>query len=135
MTALRRHLRSISTLVLVAFATVLLPAPAAMAGMVGTADVLASEQRAQLEEKIVTYLQREEVRDQLLQQGVNADQVSDRVAALSDQEVQSLAGRIDELPAGGDLLGAAVLVFLVLLFTDIMGYTDIFPFVNKTRRR
>lgn len=135
MTPLRRYLRSTSILVLMTFVTVLLPAPAAMAGMVGTSDVLAHEQRAQLEDKIVSYLQRQEVRDQLLQQGVNADQVRDRVAALSDQEVQSLAGRIDKLPAGGDLLGAVVLVFLVLLFTDIMGYTDIFPFVNKTHRR
>jgi hypothetical protein len=41
---------------------------------------------------------------------------------------------MDKLPAGGDglgiLVGAALIVFLVLLFTDIAGYTDVFPFVK-----
>lgn len=133
MTSLRKYLRSISTLVLAAFVVVLLPAPAAYAGMVGTADMLAVEQRTQLEGKIVDYLKRDEVREQLVRQGVDPAQVEARVAAMSDQEIQSLGGRIDELPAGGDFLGAAVIIFLVLLFTDILGYTDIFPFVKKPR--
>ncbi|KAA3626036.1 MAG: hypothetical protein DWQ09_17515 [Proteobacteria bacterium] len=133
MTSLRKYLRSISMLVLAAFTVVLLPAPAAHAGMVGTADMLAVEQRTQLEGKIVDYLKRDEVRDQLVRQGVDPAQVEARVAAMSDQEIQSLGGRIDELPAGGDFLGAAVIIFLVLLFTDILGYTDIFPFVKKPR--
>ena len=51
------------------------------------------------------------------------------------EEVRSMNQKIDELPAGGSSLpGAAVLVFLVLLFTDIMGFTDVFPFVKKTAR-
>ena len=133
MTSIRKYLRSISTLVLAAFVVVLLPAPAAYAGMVGTADMLAVEQRTQLEGKIVDYLKRDEVREQLVRQGVDPAQVEARVAAMSDQEIQSLGGRIDELPAGGDFVGAAVIIFLVLLFTDILGYTDIFPFVKKPR--
>ena len=43
-----------------------------------------------------------------------------------------MAGQVQDLPAGGDILGVAVLIFLVLLFTDIMGYTKVFPFVKKT---
>lgn len=135
MHALRKPLRAVTPLVLAVFLTALLPAPAALAGMVGTAEVLAGEQRAELEARIVTYLQRDTVREQLMQQGVDAAEVERRVAALSDREVQSLAERLDELPAGGDLVGAAVVVFLVLLFTDIMGLTDVFPFVNKPARR
>lgn len=134
MPTLRKHLRAVSTLVLTAFLTVLLPSPAALAGMVDTADVLAGEQRMQLEDKITAYLQRDEVRRQLTEQGVDAAAVEARIAAMNDQEIRSLADRIDELPAGGDLVGAAVLIFLVLLVTDIMGYTDVFPFVNKPRR-
>lgn len=130
----RRILRTISTIICSLFLLVILPQPAALAGMIGTADVLAGEQRAQLQDKVVTFLKRDAVRKQLVQQGVDATLVEQRVTAMSDQEIQALAGRIDELPAGGDLVGAAVIIFLVLLLTDIMGYTDIFPFVKKTTR-
>ena len=131
MHTLRKYQRFISAVMATLFLSLLLPQPAALAGMVGTADVLAGEQRVALESKVVDFLQRQDVRDQLVDHGVDPAAVEQRVAAMSDQEIQTLSGRIDNLPAGGDFLGAAVLVFLVLLFTDIMGYTDIFPFVKK----
>ena len=41
---------------------------------------------------------------------------------------------IDAAPAGGsDVLVVALIVFLVLLFTDIMGYTKIFPFTRSAK--
>jgi hypothetical protein len=44
---------------------------------------------------------------------------------------------MDQLPAGGDgigtIVGAAVLVFLILLITDILGFTHVFPFVKSQR--
>jgi hypothetical protein len=49
--------------------------------------------------------------------------------------VRTLAAKIDELPAGGDALGLLVFVFIVLLITDILGFTDIFPFVKKPHER
>lgn len=80
-------------------------------------------------------LQRAEVRDRLAALGVDPLQAERRVAALSDEEAAELARRLDELPAGGDIVGAAVFVFLVLLITDIAGLTDIFPFVKKPNER
>jgi hypothetical protein len=57
-----------------------------------------------------------------------------RVDALSDEEVAALAGRLDQLPAGGaDVLIVALIVFLVLLLTDILGYTKIFPFTRAQK--
>jgi hypothetical protein len=82
--------------------------------------------------QLLTVLDREDVRKELLAMGVDPQAARERVAALSDDEIQSLNGRIQELPAGGDVLGVALVVFLVLLFTDIMGYTDVFPFIKKT---
>jgi hypothetical protein len=79
-------------------------------------------------------LERTEVRERLQSLGVDPAQARDRVAALSDEEAAQLAARIDALPAGGvDALGVALIVFLVLLFTDIMGYTKIFPFTRSAR--
>jgi hypothetical protein len=60
--------------------------------------------------------------------------VKARVAALTDAEAAELAARIDELPAGGvSVLGAALIVFLVLLLTDILGYTKVFPFTRQMK--
>jgi len=56
-----------------------------------------------------------------------------RVAAMTDEEAAQLAAQLDSLPAGGSIVGAIVLVFLVLLITDILGFTKIFPFTRSVR--
>ena len=70
--------------------------------------------------RISAALDRAEVQQQLRAYGVTPDEIRMRVAALSDAEAAELAARIESLPAGGiGLVGAIVLVFLVLLLTDI----------------
>ena len=78
-------------------------------------------------------LDREEVRNYLSGMGVDADQVKQRVAQMTDQEVATLNQRVGELPAGGDVLGVVLLVFIVFVITDAIGATDIFPFVHPVR--
>jgi hypothetical protein len=78
-------------------------------------------------------LERADVQARLQAYGVSAADVKGRVAALSDEEAAALAARIDSLPAGGDIVGAIVLIFLVLLLTDILGFTKIFPFTRPIR--
>jgi hypothetical protein len=82
---------------------------------------------------VASVLQRSEVRTHLQAMGVDPSEVQARVAALSDEEAAQLAARLDELPAGGDVLGVLVFVFLVLLFTDIMGWTKVFPFTRPAQ--
>jgi hypothetical protein len=69
--------------------------------------------------------------------GVDPAEARARVAALTDDELAQVAGRLDALPAGGDglgvVLGVGLVVFLVLLVTDILGYTRVFPFVRHPR--
>ena len=99
----------------------------AYAGIVGTEAVITGVERGQ----IASVLQRNEVQSRLRAMGVDPAEVQARVAALSDEEAAQLAARLDHLPAGGsDFLTVALIVFLVLLFTDIMGYTKIFPFTR-----
>jgi hypothetical protein len=102
----------------------------AQAGMLATSDALNANSRA----RINSLLERQDVQAKLAAYGVNMSEVKARVAALSDQEAAQLASQIDKAPAGGDggaLIGAALIVFLVLLLTDILGYTHIFPFSKK----
>jgi hypothetical protein len=70
---------------------------------------------------------------------VSSSEVKARVAALTDAEALQLAREIDSLPAGADggvsaIVGALVLIFLVLLLTDLLGYTKVFPFTKPIRR-
>ncbi|TAK88115.1 MAG: hypothetical protein EPO20_01405 [Betaproteobacteria bacterium] len=121
--------RIIASLLVVSIAGLGLPLPA-QAGMVGTDAITSSPgtERA----RIATFLDRADVQAQLQAQGVSPSDVKARVAALTDEEAAQLAGRIDTLPAGG-ILGLILLVFLVLLITDILGLTKVFPFTRTVR--
>ena len=55
------------------------------------------------------------------------------VNAMSDAEVAQLAGRIDQAPAGGEILGLLFTVFVILLVTDILGLTKVFTFTRSVR--
>ena len=88
--------------------------------------------------KVDAFLQRHDVRDQMVAFGVDPAEAAARVASLSDREIRQIAGQIDQLPAGQGVLvalvGAAVLIFLVLLITDLLGLTHVFPFVRHPSR-
>jgi hypothetical protein len=71
-------------------------------------------------------LAREQVRGQLLALGVDPSQVEARVAALTDEELRALAGKVAEAPAGGDALAVIGVVFLVLLILEAVGVIDVF---------
>ena len=109
------------------------PLPA-QAGMIATEQAAASGARARID----ALLERADLQAKLAGYGVKASDVKARVAAMSDDEVAQLARQIDSAPAGGDaagaLIGAALIVFLVLLLTDILGYTHVFPFTKNMRR-
>jgi hypothetical protein len=84
--------------------------------------------------RMIEFLDRAEVQAQLQAYGVSAAEVKARVAALTDEEAAELAARIDTLPAGGvNIISAILIVFLVLLLTDILGFTKIFPFTRPVR--
>jgi hypothetical protein len=100
------------------------------AGIIPTDQIAAATERG----RIASFLDRAEVRAQLQSLGVDAGAARSRVDALADDEVKNLAARIDELPAGGDsVLGVLLLVFIILLITDILGLTKVFPFTRPMR--
>ncbi len=108
--------------------------PASRAAIIGT-EAVATAQQAQIErDRLNQLLDRDDVKTSLRDLGVEPDLVQARVDSLTDAEVNALAGRLDEYPAGegvGTVLTLAFLVFLMFLITDILGYTDLFPFVKK----
>jgi hypothetical protein len=105
----------------------------AHAGMIGTEQVQAAAAAQQYRATVAAALNRPEVMSQLEQMGVSKADAQARVAALSDEEAAQLAGKIDSLPAGGDVVGALLLIFFVLLVTDILGLTKVYPFTRSVR--
>ncbi len=131
MEQLRRFARPIAHLVILCLLSLGTYIPVAHAAIIGTQAVVDAEQAQQQRDHVRGLLDRNDVKAYLRARGVNPADVQARVDGLTDAEVHALATRLDKHPAGGDALGLAVLVFIVLLITDILGYTDIFPFVNK----
>ena len=103
------------------------------AAMIGTEQAVAAHTAQQHRERLAAALERPDVAAELERMGVAKGEAQARVAALSDAEVAAMAGRIDSLPAGGDILGAIVFVFVLLLVTDILGLTKVYPFTRSVR--
>ena len=99
---------------------------AAHGGVIGTEQYLSAVDREAAIARIDAVLAREEVRGQLEHYGVDAAAAQERVAALTDEELQSLANDLDNLPAGGSLLAVVGIVFIVLLILELVGVIDIF---------
>lgn len=113
------------------------PLSSVHAAIVTTEQIIGDQAASGGRDTVARFLQLDAVRDQLASMGVDPAEVEARLAALSDAEITQIAGTIDEMPAGqgsiGIVVGALLIIFLVLLVTDIAGITDIFPFVNKSR--
>lgn len=82
--------------------------------------------------RLTTALSRADVRAAMERQGVDPALALERVAALTDDEAGRLAEQINSAPAGG-IIGALLLVFFVLLVTDILGLTKVYPFTRPVR--
>jgi hypothetical protein len=106
---------------------------AAQASMVSTDEVISASSAASNRSTVSAFLARDDVRQAMQAQGVGPVSASERVAAMTDNEVAQLAGRVDQAPAGGEVLGLIFTVFIVLLVTDIMGLTKVFPFTRSVR--
>jgi hypothetical protein len=111
------------------FAAPMMPAHAAL---VGTAEVLAPQPAAD-RARLATLLEREDLQRRLAALGVDVDAARDRVAHLTDAEAARLNRTIDQAPAGGDALGVVVAIVVILVITDLVGWTDIFPFIGPVR--
>ena len=127
--------KAISMMVIAAFSLAVIPVTPVSAAMVGTDRIVGQQSAADARVTVDTFMERANVEDQFEKLGVDPTEAKDRVAALSDDEVAQLAERIDSMPAGqgavGAVIGAAVLIFIVLLITDLLGFTSVFPFTNK----
>ena len=136
---MRKYCRFLALPMAALMFAVSMPLGAARAALVSTDQVVETGAIEADRMRIVALVTRDDVQRQLKAQGVDPDEALARVAALSDAEVRRIADRIDAMPAGqdalGTLIGVALIVFIILLITDLMGVTDIFPFIESGKKR
>ena len=135
MTIIRKKLKPVSIFLVVLMVMLSLPYQSALAALIGTENLMESRRALEARAYITSVLAREDIQKALMARGIDPIEAQARADSLTDQEAIQFADTMEQLPAGGligYLVGLAVLVFLVLLITDILGFTDVFPFVKKT---
>ena len=112
------------------------PAPTAAApaaGLIGTEQIANAMAPSESRTALMATLDRADLAAALQARGVSVDALRERVASLTDVEAAQLMAQIDQAPAGADILGIIFTVFIVLLVTDILGLTKVFPFTRSVR--
>jgi hypothetical protein len=89
------------------------------AAMIGVDEALAAQRQVE-RGKLQRFLARGDVQKQLAVLGVGPAAAAERANALTDDEVQQLAGRIDSLPAGADISAAGLLLVLIVILLVFM---------------
>lgn len=126
--------RLLSVLLIVSFSGVSMVqnVQAALVSTEQVAQAAAVQQAGDSHARLNDMLARTEVQAELQRYGLTEDQARERIAALTDEEAAALVKQVDDAPAGG-IIGAILLVFFVLLLTDILGLTKVFPFTRSIR--
>ncbi len=135
MTVFDRFCRALAMPLALVVLFVSLPINVAQSAMVTTDQVLAESQTESDRARVLDFLAREDVRQQIEAFGVDPDEAALRVQSLSDVEIAKIVHQMDQEPAGQStvlvILGAVILtIFLIFIITDLTGATDVFPFIN-----
>ncbi|MEJ2113572.1 MAG: PA2779 family protein [Flavobacteriaceae bacterium] len=132
---IRKKVGFVSIFMVAVTLLIAIPYQPLLAAMVPTDATIYDSKAEEARDSIKSLISRDDIGKSLLAKGIDPDEAKMRVESLTDSEAIAVADQIEQLPAGGGaigvIIGAALIVFLVLLVTDILGYTDIFPFVKK----
>ena len=138
MKSIRKRINFISLFMATIMLLIAIPYQPLLAAMVPTEATVYQFKAQDARDHLKTLISRNHIKTALISQGIDPDEAKARVDSLSDSEVIEVADKIEQLPAGGGvfgaIIGAALIVFLVLLLTDILGYTDVFPFVKSQKK-
>lgn len=116
--------------ILLSFTLMSLSYTSTQAAVVSNELIINQAQHSSARTALIQTLNRSDVKQELLNMGVTPADVENRIALMTQEEIAQLSQQIDELPAGGDVLGVLLIIFLVFVITDIIGATNIFPFIK-----
>ena len=115
------------------FSLLAIPLSQAQAAIVTNGQLMHQSQQLNDKAALLQHINRSDVQQQLSSMGVSTVDIEDRINQMSGEEIAQLNQQLDELPAGGSIVGLIVLVFVVFIITDVIGATDIFPFIHPVK--
>jgi hypothetical protein len=101
----------------------------ATAGVFSSDQVIANQQHQYNKQQVLSFVDSAEVQSKLIELGVSPAEAKQRIANMTNQELDALNNEINEMPAGG-IVGTIVTVLVVVAILDLMGITDVYPFIR-----
>jgi len=105
----------------------------AQAAIIANNQIIHQAQQETDKTALLQMIHRTEVQEQLLDMGVTSADIEERINQMTQEEVAQLNQQLDQLPAGSGIIGIIALVFVVFVITDVIGATDIFPFIHPVK--
>jgi len=105
----------------------------AQAQMLGTDAAISKYSAMANRSLLLDELQRDDVRNEIIELGVDPAEAEARLAALSDAEIATILTQMENDSAGADIIGTIFTVFIILLVTDLLCFTRVFNFTRCVR--
>jgi len=105
----------------------------AQAEMISTDTAISDQINATSRAALLTEVRRDDVRAELVRQGVDPAEAEARIAALTDAEIRKTIAQMDDNSAGASIAGTIATVFIILLVTDLLCLTRLFNFTRCVR--
>jgi predicted PurR-regulated permease PerM len=111
----------------------LMPLLPAQAAMIGNQQIINQSLSHQTRDGLQQLFEQETAQQQLQAWGVDPDQIRSRIDSLTDAELARINQQVNDLNAGSGVLGILLVIFVVFVITDVIGATDIFPFIHPVK--
>ena len=105
----------------------------AQAQMLGTDAAISKYSAMANRSVLMDELQRDDVRQEIIDLGIDPAEADARLAALTDAEISTILTQMENDSAGADIVGTLFTVFVILLVTDLLCFTRVFNFTRCVR--
>lgn len=101
----------------------------ATAGVYTSEQAISSQQYQYNKQQVLTLVNSAEVQQRLMTLGVSPAEAQMRVDSMTNDELITFNQQMNDMPAGG-IVGTIVTVLVVVAVLDLMGITDVYPFIR-----
>ncbi|MCU4677272.1 PA2779 family protein [Catenovulum sp. 2E275] len=102
----------------------------ATAGLVDSNQVIQQQEYQFNKAQVLSFVDSEQVQAKLIELGIQPEDAKNRIANMTSEELASLNQQINEAPAASGIVGTIITVMVVVAVLDVMGITDVYPFIR-----
>lgn len=100
------------------------------AAVVPSNNVIEQQQGLYNKQQILALVDSTEMQQKLISLGVDPAGAKMRIANMTNQELSQFNTQLNDMPAGAGVVGIIVTVLVVVAVLDVMGITDVYPFIR-----